>query len=278
MHSIHSEDASKKEALNSIKERGQLVAARITELDKEIEEATEAIDAMGKELETIAEKLDSLKAQLAGLPDYPDYHANERICEVEDELNAMRAKGIQADTNEHVEQLKARKAELAETLKRHQEILAKAEAAKASQARVEELRQMQREAGQRMIDTDHMIDLLERFVKDRCAALESSINSRFPTIRWKLFDTQINGGIADCCTCMIQCDSCLVAYNSANTASQINADIEIIDALSRHYGISVPLFVDNAERVNKLRSASTQMVILMVSEDDVITIQTQKAA
>jgi hypothetical protein len=111
-------------------------------------------------------------------------------------------------------------------------------------------------------------------VQDRCSALEDSINARFPTVRWKLFETQINGGIADVCQCYIPCESGLVSYGSANTAAQINADIEIVNVLSQHYGISLPLFADNSERVNRLADTTAQLVTLSVSTDSELKVTT----
>ena len=44
--------------------------------------------------------------------------------------------------------------------------------------------------------------------------------------------------------------------------------IDIINTLSRHYGVTVPLFVDNAESVTCLEPSLAQVVRLVVSESD----------
>ena len=102
--------------------------------------------------------------------------------------------------------------------------------------------------------------------------LEENINGKFPTVRWKLFDRQINGGIIDTCVCMIPCESGLVSYECANTAAQVNADIEIVNVLSKAYDLSVPLFVDNSERVNQLADTDSQLITLSVSNDQQLKI------
>ena len=136
----------------------------------------------------------------------------------------------------------------------------------------------QHELGIRVSELEQLIALIEKFVQDRCSALEETVNAKFPTVRWKLFDVQINGGIADVCTCMIPCESGLVSYESANTAAQVNADIEIINVLSEHYDLSLPLFVDNSERVNVLRPTESQLITLSVSTDSELKIETDKEA
>ena len=53
-----------------------------------------------------------------------------------------------------------------------------------------------------------------------------------------------------------------------NNGRKVNVGIDIINALSRHYGVLVPLFVDNAEAVTQLEASDTQVIRLVVSECD----------
>ena len=57
-------------------------------------------------------------------------------------------------------------------------------------------------------------------------------------------------------------------YADLNNAMQINVGVDIIAALSGHYGCRVPLIVDNAESVTKLQEIDTQVIRLVVSESD----------
>ena len=59
----------------------------------------------------------------------------------------------------------------------------------------------------------------------------------------------------------------MVPYKMANNASRINAGIEIIDILSEHFGIRMPIFVDNAESVTRITSTDNQLIRLVVDED-----------
>ena len=59
-----------------------------------------------------------------------------------------------------------------------------------------------------------------------------------------------------------------VPYSSLNNGMKINVGIDIINALSRHSGVTVPLFVDNAESVTNLEKADAQVIRLVVSADD----------
>jgi len=59
-----------------------------------------------------------------------------------------------------------------------------------------------------------------------------------------------------------------VPYMGLNNGMRINVGIDIINALSRAYGVTVPLFVDNAESVTKLEGSASQIIRLVVSEKD----------
>ena len=48
----------------------------------------------------------------------------------------------------------------------------------------------------------------------------------------------------------------------------INAGLEIIDTLSEHWGVKLPVMVDNAESITRLAKTNTQMIRLVVSEPD----------
>ena len=59
-----------------------------------------------------------------------------------------------------------------------------------------------------------------------------------------------------------------VPYADINNGMKINVGIDIINALSRHYGVTVPLFIDNAESVTQLEPCNAQVIRLVVSESD----------
>lgn len=58
-------------------------------------------------------------------------------------------------------------------------------------------------------------------------------------------------------------------YNGGlNNAARINTGVDIINTLSAHYGMTAPLFIDNAEAVNQLIDTPCQLIRLLVSETD----------
>lgn len=110
--------------------------------------------------------------------------------------------------------------------------------------------------------------LCEQFTRIKAKMLDERINSRFKSVKFRLFVDQINGGLKDDCEVLVPSkEGNLVPYPMANSAGQINAGLEIIGVLSEHFGIKLPIFVDNAESVTKLNEIDTQIIRLIVSED-----------
>lgn len=257
---------NRKAVLAEIQTQGKAVAAKIAEVqaDKENSEAILArLEASRREAEKA--RSDALEA-VARFPIEPDFGADTRLLEAQKELDALKAEQ-DGNPDEKVRQLTERKRELLAIVDAQNVILARRDVAVENEERVRVYTERQKELGAQQSETELLLGKLEHFVTDRCSALEQSINIHFPTVRWKLFDTQINGGIVDCCVALLDCDGVYVPYESANTAAQIAADVEIIDALSKAYDVRLPLFVDNAERINVLPEIDSQVITLAVSTD-----------
>lgn len=130
--------------------------------------------------------------------------------------------------------------------------------------RSDELREEARKAAAALDEVDRMLFLCEEFARHKVRYVEDVINSRFQLIRWKLYDQQVNGGLADCCEATVNG----VPYAALNNGGRINAGLDVIDALSSYYGVGVPLFIDNAESVTRLLPMDGQVIRLVVSKTD----------
>jgi len=143
--------------------------------------------------------------------------------------------------------------------------LAKKATLEYAENRMEELRAQAAAAERELDELDKMICLCEEFTRYKAGFIEESINREFELVRFRLFRQQVNGGVEDCCEATVKG----VAYNAGlNDGAKVNAGLDIINTLSRHYDAHVPLFVDNAERVTRLLPVDTQVIRLVVSEND----------
>ncbi len=95
--------------------------------------------------------------------------------------------------------------------------------------------------------------------------LEEHINTRFALARFKLFSPLVNGGIEECCETLVAG----VPYSTAlNNGARIAVGLDIIATLSAHYGVTAPVFLDNAEAITDIPAIDAQIIALYVSEPD----------
>lgn len=174
--------------------------------------------------------------------------------------NALSVAGPGADNSDK----KNRLAELRREISAKWETVGKRAALDRARQRIGELQQDARNAAECLESIEDMQYLVDEFTRYKTRFVEDSINGQFRAARFLLFREQANGGIEERCDVVFDG----VPYVGLNNGAKINVGIDIINTLSRHYGVAVPLFVDNAESVTNLEYAATQVIRLVVSESD----------
>ena len=271
---------AKRATLDRIREDGKRIAGNIADVTKKIEDNSGFIKASEAIVSNLQEHVASAEAALGAYPSAPDYTVNPRYEELKAEIKALQEENdTVSEPSDRLQELRQKRADLQSIMDRASATLARRDAGQKTQLRIGELKVQQHQVADQVARLEKMIMLCEQFAQDRCSLLETTIDGLFPTVRWKLFNPQINGGLSDCCMCMIPCGGRLVPYgsdegsHSANTAARLHADVEIVDALSRHYDTRLPLFFDGRERVNEVPAFDGQMITLEVSTDSEIRVE-----
>ena len=267
-------DTEKRTALNRLVAIGTERKNLITKLRDENAKAKEEIKSLKEhEQEDIAKK-EKLCQQLSSIPEIADYSQNEeyvkmkaRHDEVLEEIEKMNANGEDAA----VETLKSEKEELQAHLDEVNSTIAKASMNVEIDERIWQLQTEQKEIGQKVADQEHILYLLEEFIRFKLNKVSESINSHFKTVNFKLFEMQLNGGMKDCCECTVNG----VPYSTLNSGHRIVAGLDIIRSLSELYGVIVPIFVDNAESLNDFNvpDMDAQLILLSVSADKQLKVE-----
>ena len=130
--------------------------------------------------------------------------------------------------------------------------------------RVSELEEQLKETSQRYADIERLEFLCEEFIRTKVELLEASVNQKFSKVTFKLFTTQVNGGLTETCEALIDG----VPFSNANTASQLNAGLDIINTLNETYDATAPVFLDNRESVTKIIPTKSQVINLFVDENE----------
>lgn len=106
--------------------------------------------------------------------------------------------------------------------------------------------------------------LLKELFKSKAETIETQINSQLTNIKVKLFEIAKNGNLKDIFTITRNG----IDFARMNNASQINSGVELLNFMQKQRGISLPIFIDNAESVNQLQETNSQTFELYVSEGD----------
>jgi DNA repair exonuclease SbcCD ATPase subunit len=159
---------------------------------------------------------------------------------------------------------------LSESERANNNCLAGLKTAQTQYARIAELEAEEKNFGKAYEKAQHALYLCEKFSRVKSSLLNDRINEKFSTLKFRLFEENIsNDGIKDCCDVLVPSPTgALVPFGKANNAARINAGIEIIGVLGEHYGVELPLFVDNAESITRIIPTTAQLIRLIVSKDD----------
>lgn len=183
--------------------------------------------------------------------------------EKESQINSLK-ETFNSTEKVDVSELKSQKLEITRKINELHSDLSTEQRIKDADKRINELKEEEVSLASTITVLEGKLYNIEQFTKAKMDALEASINKRFSFVKFKLFETQINGGEVPTCKALIDG----VPFSDANTASKINAGIDIINTLCDHYSVSAPIFIDNRESVTDIIPCDSQIINLIVSEVD----------
>lgn len=230
----------------------------LVELEKEVFDRCQRMDSLNEEI-TKAQSIAAVT--VSDLDGYAEKMAafDSTIAALQNEYNQIAQASVSVRDN-----IRFKLNEVNNQLHATRGILAKEAVKYQVENRVAELKNDAKNAAEALESIEAMLYLIETFTRYKAKFVESSINDLFRIATFRLFREQANGGLEE--RCDVVYDG--VPFVDLNTGMQVNVGIDIINALSRHYGVTVPLFVDNAESVTRLESCGAQVVRLVVSEND----------
>lgn len=258
----------------AINKEGQTINIRIAEntdkvgsLYADINKAKQDNQELNKQLEEIKEEIAKYEKQKSQEKVFdvnviPEYQ--EKLRQVE-ELQKNVDKLASEDTSEH----QNRKAKIIGQIDDINKKLNQKETQEKTKERIGELKLQEESISQKIQELEGQQYALEEFTKTKVELLENTINSKFELVKFRLFDTQINGGLVECCDTLVNG----VPFADVNNAHKILAGLDIINTLIKFYNISAPIFIDNRESINKIDYIDTQIISLIVTTDSALRIE-----
>jgi DNA repair exonuclease SbcCD ATPase subunit len=243
--------------------------AELAEIEKKAGQYSEQIATLQKAINNAQLEIDIKKALIEEKEQItfskPDAKSVDEILVIMPEYRELKAKkeSLQANLPTKIEavntpELDAQRKTLYEFIIKIKEQLAIEVQIEKSNNRVKELEAEMIEKGQQIADLEKEVYTIDRFTRKKIELVESLINAKFGYVKFKLYNQLINGGEEECCITLING----VPYNSTNYASRINAGLDIINVLSKHYDVFAPVFIDNRESISEIQPMSTQVINL----------------
>lgn len=257
----------KSKQLEEINRRGQTVSkVAIQEQQDLIDKLENEKNEHGTDLVLAKQKLSALESNKPQLT---------KIFEDTETYQVLNNKLLQAQSMIIDDVNTARKSEIenqimtnTQTLHDKQKQLSLFDTVDYQNKRINELKDLQKVLSGSYEKMESHIYLCEQFIKSKVDMITSNINQKFKNVSFRLFETQVNGGLKECCDVMIpNVGGVPVPYGFANNAAQINAGLEIIEVLQEYFNVSLPVFVDNAESVTELNDIDSQVIRLVVDKN-----------
>lgn len=239
---------SAKKLKANYEEQREVLLVKADGLTKEIDDKTKAYESKFKEYESY------LEPNVEDDPDYKELKAELFLLELDEGEEADDKEVARLD--DEISSVKEKRAALETELNKY---TLNADI----QKRVIELENQQQKLAAEKNLLDETSFLIDEFVKAKVDMLEESINSHFEYARFKMFNVLVNGNVEECCETTYKG----VPYRSMNNAARMNVGLDIINALTKFYNVTAPVFIDNAEAVTDFIKCNSQTIKLVVDAD-----------
>lgn len=231
-----------------------------------------------RDIERYKKSIEDIKVELIGeRPVEPAYEEliidDAEYAELTKQVGELKKHLSEAPTEIADTELQERKRTLTTDLVALKFRLAKREQIRKNAERIAELENQNRNLGEEEANLKGLLYAIKEFSKARSRAISDRVNGLFKFVRFKLFETQVNGEEVEVCEATMHG----VPYSVLSNGEKIVAGLDIIRGIQKHVGVSAPLFVDNAEAVSGYPSGLLddfgQVVFLRVTEDDSLTVK-----
>ena len=254
--------------LTEITESGNKAATDLKEAKKAKEEAERKIDELKQKITSFSMEIQKKQAELSKLPESVDMSNNAEYQKITAEIS--RAEEALKQTNNGSEQRREitekRNGFIRECAKIDAEINNIKRKKQAHEEEVEKLYRAFRESSQKEADIQRKKDILKNFSIKKNERIAEMINPYFEEFQFNFLSYTQNNDPVEVCE-MIRKG---VEYRNLNYSDQLICKVDLLCGFQKIQGVSLPIFIDNAESINVSRRpvTSRQMVFLEVTDTD----------
>lgn len=252
--------------LTEITESCNKAAADLKEAKKAQEEAKLKIHELKHEIASLAMEIQRKQDELAKLPESVGMSDNAEYqkitAEIEQKETALRKmENVSEQRNEITDK---RNGFIRECAKIDAEINNIQRKKQAHEEEVEKLYQAFRESSQKEADIQKRKDILKNFSIKKNERIAEMINPYFEEFQFNFLAYTQNNDPVEVCEMLRNG----VEYRNLNYSDQLICKVDLLCGFQKIQGVSLPIFIDNAESINVSRRPVTnrQMVFLEVTD------------
>ena len=181
---------------------------------------------------------------------------------------ALQKASVNTEADTQLAELESQKVACDASLTQLQSQLATRPLYEKIESLIEGINEEQKNLVAQLSELERREDMARSYQDRQNAVLESRINEHFSLVQWRMFRTVNNGGDPfqePYCECYVNG----VAYHDGlNQAARLNAGLDIINTLCKHYDVYAPIVVDNSESNLNILDTDSQQIRLEVFDSE----------
>ena len=239
---------------------------RITLLIDERERLKGLIEVAKEQRDEAQKEIDRLTAE-NDMADATDYMA-ERYDQIDHARRQIKQIEEAGELDRQAKETKINEAQ--QVIREAQKLKAQAEEDDRKRKRVLELQERNAVLADEIVAAEQKKIRAEEYERLLAEGVTDSVNAKVPAnMKWVFSEIQVNGGINDVAELYVDG----VNIKDVNYAKKLVSKLAVTVALQDAFGVSLPIFVDNAESVNDFPEyPNRQVIALAVSGQEKITL------
>lgn len=262
-------NVEKVERLKEVREKGNRISEALSNANEQKREIDEKVLSIKKSRAEAVEEESRAVLKLDSVPTIENLKEASREymtllskeSSVKEKISIEKEKSQKAYDDTEIENEKlSLKARLKDVLR----MLGEESRIKEIEERRAQLEQEAVEVAARLAEHEALLHEIQRYGKERINAVEEKVSGMFRLVKFQMYERNVtNDGEKEICEPLING----VPYSgNLNYAAKVNAGIDVVNALSKWLGISMPMFIDNKESVFEIIDPIGQIITLTADE------------
>lgn len=257
---------NKSKKLEHIQKTGKELKASVEILKKDKGKLEQEISDIKNEKEQINKKAIAVEKQIENIKEKRDKYTRDEkylaLAKQEVALQGDLATLMLGNNQDEIKKIDIDLEKIKKDLDEDENKLLQIESNKKQLARIKDLEAEGKALSKEGMKIKGRLALLDKFVRVKVDMIEGPINSKFELAGFKLFNRLVNGELEICCE--VTDKKGIPFVSNLNKGARKNIGLDIINTLSEHWGICMPIFIDDAEGVTDIIKTKGQQIKLYV--------------